>query len=99
MMIHPSGIVPHWSNFPLTKSDSQPPRAKGIAFHEQKQSQIPTISSSKDKGKAKMIEPEVPFKKKDQMKFDKEYARKLQAEEQEAARLSRAQQDEEANNS
>nr|GEU43787.1 hypothetical protein [Tanacetum cinerariifolium] len=74
-------------------------RAKGIVFHEQKQSQIPTILSSKDKGKAKMIEPEVPLKKKDQMRIDEEYARKLQAEEQEAARLSRAQQDEEANNS
>nr|GEY54544.1 hypothetical protein [Tanacetum cinerariifolium] len=71
------------------------PRAKGIVFHEQKQSQIPTVSSSKDKGKAKMIEPKVPLKKKDQMRIDEEYARKLQ----EAARLSRAQQDEEANNS
>nr|GEX54330.1 xylulose kinase-1 [Tanacetum cinerariifolium] len=36
------------------------PRAKGIVFHEQKQSQIPTVSLSKDKGKVKMIEPEVP---------------------------------------
>nr|GEV65443.1 ribonuclease H-like domain-containing protein [Tanacetum cinerariifolium] len=33
-------------------------RAKGIIFHEQKQSHIPTVSLSKDKGKAKMIEPE-----------------------------------------
>nr|GEY62565.1 hypothetical protein [Tanacetum cinerariifolium] len=75
------------------------PRAKGIVFHKQKQSQIPTISSSKNKGKAKMIEPEVPIKRKEQMRIDEEYARKLKAEEQEAARLSRAQQDEEANNS
>nr|GEV35386.1 hypothetical protein [Tanacetum cinerariifolium] len=75
------------------------PRAKGIVFHEQKQSQIPTVSSSKDRGKAKMIEPEVPIKKKDQMRIDEEYAIKLQAEEQEAARLNKAQQDEEANNS
>nr|GEU76686.1 hypothetical protein [Tanacetum cinerariifolium] len=41
------------------------------------QSQIPTVSSSKDKDKAKMIEPEVPLKKKDHMIFDEEYARKL----------------------
>nr|GEW51775.1 copia protein [Tanacetum cinerariifolium] len=75
------------------------PRAKGIVFHEKKQSQIPTVSSSKDKGKAKMIEPEVPIKKKDQMRIDEEYARKLEAKEQEAARLSKAHQDEEANNS
>nr|GEX06695.1 hypothetical protein [Tanacetum cinerariifolium] len=79
-------------------TDVPTPRAKGIVFHEQKQSQIPTISSSKDKGKAKMIKPEVPIKKKDQMRIDKEYDRKLEAEEQEEARLSRAQQDEEANN-
>nr|GFB66828.1 hypothetical protein [Tanacetum cinerariifolium] len=59
------------------------------------QSHIPTVSSSRDKGKAKMIEPEVPIKKKDQMRMDKEYTRQLEAKEQEAARLSRAQQDEE----
>nr|GEU78621.1 RNA-directed DNA polymerase homolog [Tanacetum cinerariifolium] len=71
------------------------PRAKGIVFYEQKQSQIPTVSSLKDKDKAKIIEPEAPLKKKEQIRIDKEYARKLQAEEQEAARLSKAQQDKE----
>nr|GEV29499.1 hypothetical protein [Tanacetum cinerariifolium] len=75
------------------------PRAKEIVFHKQKQSQIPTVSLSKDKGKAKMIEPKVPIKKKDQMRIDEEYARKLKAKEQEAARISRAQQDEEAKKS
>nr|GEX07828.1 hypothetical protein [Tanacetum cinerariifolium] len=73
------------------------PRAKGIVFQEQKQSHIPIVSSSKDKGKAKMIEPEVPIKKKDQIRMDEEYAKHLEAEEKEVARLSRAQQDEEAN--
>nr|GEX51831.1 hypothetical protein [Tanacetum cinerariifolium] len=75
------------------------PRAKGIVFHEQKQSKIPIVSSSKDKVKCKMSEHEVPIKKKDQMRINEEYARKLGVEEQEAARLRRAQQDEEANNS
>nr|GEW08004.1 hypothetical protein [Tanacetum cinerariifolium] len=56
------------------------PRAKCILFHEQKKSKIPTVSSSKDKGKAKMIGPEVPLKKKEQMRIDEEYARKLLAE-------------------
>nr|GEW42297.1 hypothetical protein [Tanacetum cinerariifolium] len=65
-------------------------RAKGIVFHKQKQSQIPTVFSSKDKSKAKMVEPEVPLKKKEQMRIDEEYTRKLQAKEQEASRLSRA---------
>nr|GEW95721.1 uncharacterized mitochondrial protein AtMg00810-like [Tanacetum cinerariifolium] len=72
-------------------------RAKGIVFHKQKQSHIPTVSSSKDKVKAKMIEPKAPIKKKDQIRMDEEYARQLEGEEQKAARLSRAQQDEEAN--
>nr|GEU92607.1 retrovirus-related Pol polyprotein from transposon TNT 1-94 [Tanacetum cinerariifolium] len=49
--------------------------------------------------KAKMIKPEVPIKKKDQMRIDEEYTRRLEAEEQEAPGLSRAQQDEEADNS
>nr|GEY98827.1 hypothetical protein [Tanacetum cinerariifolium] len=58
------------------------PRAKGIVFHKQKQSQIPTVSSSKDKGKAKMIEPEVPIKRKEQMRIAKELlAEKLQVRE------------------
>ncbi|GKC68595.1 putative ribonuclease H-like domain-containing protein [Tanacetum coccineum] len=34
----------------------------------------------KDKGKAKMIEPEKPLKKKDQIAFDEEIARRLEAE-------------------
>nr|GEV75210.1 hypothetical protein [Tanacetum cinerariifolium] len=57
------------------------------------------VPTPRAKGKAKMIELKIPIKKKDQMRIDEEYARKLEAEEQEAARLSRAQQDEEANNS
>ncbi|GKF32721.1 hypothetical protein Tco_0102519, partial [Tanacetum coccineum] len=56
------------------------PRAKGIVFHEQVQAHIPTVSSSKDKGKVKMIEPEKPLKKKDQIALDEEVARKLEAE-------------------
>nr|GEW93956.1 retrovirus-related Pol polyprotein from transposon TNT 1-94 [Tanacetum cinerariifolium] len=56
------------------------PRAKGIIFHEQVQAHIPTVSSSKDKGKAKMIESEKPLKKKDQIALDEVVARKLEAE-------------------
>nr|GEX67228.1 hypothetical protein [Tanacetum cinerariifolium] len=63
------------------------------SLQEQKQSQIHTVSLSKDKGKAKMIEPEVLIKRKQHMRIDEEYVKKLQAEEQEAARLNRAQQD------
>ncbi|GJX61531.1 retrovirus-related pol polyprotein from transposon TNT 1-94 [Tanacetum coccineum] len=54
---------------------------------------------SKDKGKAKMIEPEKPLKKKDKIKFDEEEALRLQAKFDEEDRLARekAQQVEEAN--
>nr|GEX36179.1 hypothetical protein [Tanacetum cinerariifolium] len=56
------------------------PKAKGIVFHKQVQAHIPTISSSKDKGKAKMIKPEKPLKKKDQIALDEKVERKLEAE-------------------
>ncbi|GJR01581.1 hypothetical protein Tco_0524565 [Tanacetum coccineum] len=54
---------------------------------------------SKDKGKAKLIEPEKPLKKKDQIKFDEEEALRLQEKFDEEDRLARekAQQVEEAN--
>nr|GEX81765.1 hypothetical protein [Tanacetum cinerariifolium] len=55
------------------------PRAKGIVFHKQVQAHIPTVSSLKDKGKAKMIEPEKPLEKKDQISLDEEVARMLEA--------------------
>ncbi|GJX21262.1 hypothetical protein Tco_0223939 [Tanacetum coccineum] len=66
------------------------PRAKGIVFHDQEEqapASRPNISSSqlqlpqaKDKGKAKMDEPEIPLKKKDLIAHDKEVARRLEAE-------------------
>ncbi|GJV99298.1 hypothetical protein Tco_1554550 [Tanacetum coccineum] len=86
------------------------PRAKGIIFHDQEE-QVPistkTFSSSqsqipqvKDKGKGKMVEPEVPLKKKDQVALDEEMARNLKAQLQaeliEEERLAR-QKEEEAN--
>ncbi|GJW04358.1 hypothetical protein Tco_1563214 [Tanacetum coccineum] len=57
-------IVQEPSEFTTTTSPSQP-------------SQLP---HAKDKGKAKMVEPEKPLKKKDQIMFDKEVAQKLQAQ-------------------
>nr|GEW95374.1 copia protein [Tanacetum cinerariifolium] len=55
-------------------------RAKSIVFYKQVQAHKPSISSSKDKCKVKMIEPEKPLKKKDQIALDEEVARKLEAE-------------------
>ncbi|GJR47426.1 hypothetical protein Tco_1315529 [Tanacetum coccineum] len=86
------------------------PRAKGIIFHDQEeqapasttivsssQSQLP---QAKDKGKAKMVEPEIPLKKKDQIAFDEEVTKrleaKMQAELEEEERVAK-QREEEAN--
>ncbi|GJR58364.1 hypothetical protein Tco_1500526, partial [Tanacetum coccineum] len=70
------------------------PKAKCITFRDagETTTRTPTSVSSlsiKDKGKAKMIEPEVPLNKNDQIRLDEELARRLDAEEQEAARLER----------
>ncbi|GKF54081.1 hypothetical protein Tco_0160991, partial [Tanacetum coccineum] len=58
------------------------------------------VTTANDKGKAKMIEPEKPLKKKDQIKFDEEEALRLQAAFDEEDRLARekAQQVEEKRN-
>ncbi|GJU19301.1 hypothetical protein Tco_1152643 [Tanacetum coccineum] len=79
------------------------PKAKGITFRDAGKSTIktPTPVSSlsiKDKGKAKMDEPEVPLKKKDQIALDEEMARNLEAQIQaeliEEERLARKKEEE-----
>ncbi|GJT15616.1 retrotransposon protein, putative, ty1-copia subclass [Tanacetum coccineum] len=88
----------------LAALKSLKPKAKGIMFHEQEEASTPTVSLKqpthvlKDKGKAKLIKPELPKKKKEQIRIDKELAFKLQDEEEEE-RLSgeKAQQIDEAN--
>ncbi|GJZ92192.1 hypothetical protein Tco_0664257 [Tanacetum coccineum] len=68
-----------------TTAPSTIPKTKGITFRDAGESttRTPTsISSSsiKDKGKAKMDEPKVPLKKKDQIALDEEMARNLEAQ-------------------
>ncbi|GJV54667.1 hypothetical protein Tco_1455672 [Tanacetum coccineum] len=66
------------------------PKAKGIVFHDQEEQAsafTPIVSSSqlpqaKDKGKGKIVEPEKPLKKKDQIALDEELALRLHAEKQ-----------------
>ncbi|GJS40217.1 hypothetical protein Tco_0565260 [Tanacetum coccineum] len=89
-------------------SASTRPKAKGIVFHDQEeqtpastksfsssQSQLPQV---KYKGKGKMVEPENPLKKKDQVALDEEMARnveaQLQAELIEEERLARKKEEE-----
>ncbi|GJW25759.1 hypothetical protein Tco_0039570 [Tanacetum coccineum] len=58
-------------------------RAKRIAFREPVKSTVTTIvpsQKSKDKGKAIMIKPKNPLKKKDQIELDEELARETEAE-------------------
>ncbi|GKD99085.1 hypothetical protein Tco_1382982, partial [Tanacetum coccineum] len=62
------------------------PKAKGVIVQEPSEfttttspSQPSQLPQAKDKGKEKMVEPEKPLKKKDQIMFDKEVAQKLQA--------------------
>ncbi|GKC71008.1 hypothetical protein Tco_1116891, partial [Tanacetum coccineum] len=87
-----------------TTAPSTIPKAKSITFRDPDESttrttSTPIPSNIKDKGKAKMTEHEKPLKKKEQIRLDEELDLKLQAEEEEQARLARekSQQVEEAN--
>ncbi|GKF22995.1 hypothetical protein Tco_0075317, partial [Tanacetum coccineum] len=63
------------------------PKARGVVVQELSKfttttspSQPLQLPQAKDKGKAKMVEPGKPLKKKYQIMFDKEVAQKLQAQ-------------------
>ncbi|GJX00208.1 hypothetical protein Tco_0184121 [Tanacetum coccineum] len=70
-----------------TTTTTTRPKARGVVVQEP--SEFKTTSSplqasqlpqAKDKGKAKMVEPEKPLKKKDQIAMDEEVARNLEAQ-------------------
>ncbi|GJS04984.1 putative ribonuclease H-like domain-containing protein [Tanacetum coccineum] len=86
-----------------TTAPSTIPKAKGITFRDADDRTTRTLTSVsslsiKDKGKAKMDEPEVPLKKKDQIALDEEMARNLEAQLQaeliEEERLARKKEEE-----
>ncbi|GJW35841.1 hypothetical protein Tco_0058761 [Tanacetum coccineum] len=59
------------------------PKARGVVVQEPSEFRTPQESQPlkiKDKGKAIMIEPEVPLKRKDQVALDEDLARNLQAQ-------------------
>nr|GEU83870.1 uncharacterized mitochondrial protein AtMg00810-like [Tanacetum cinerariifolium] len=63
------------------------PNAKGIVMQDPSETRTPTLidssqqpSKAKDKGKAKMNEPEKPLKRKDQIMIDEEVSRNLEAQ-------------------
>ncbi|GKA74743.1 putative ribonuclease H-like domain-containing protein [Tanacetum coccineum] len=81
------------------------PKARGVVVQEPSEfkttsspSQASQLPQAKDKGKAKMVEPEKPSKKKDQIALDEEVARnleaQLQAELEEEKRLARQKEEE-----
>ncbi|GJT93643.1 hypothetical protein Tco_1082488 [Tanacetum coccineum] len=79
------------------------PKARGVVVQEPSEfttttSQPSQLPQAKDKGKAKMIEPEKPLKKKDQILVDEEIAQRLQeelqAELEEEERLARQKEEE-----
>ncbi|GJR46350.1 hypothetical protein Tco_1314453 [Tanacetum coccineum] len=65
-----------------TTAPSTIPKAKGITFRDADERTPTSVSSLriKDKGKAKMDEPEVPLKKKDQIALNEEIAKNLKAQ-------------------
>ncbi|GKB74050.1 putative ribonuclease H-like domain-containing protein [Tanacetum coccineum] len=82
-----------------TTTPSIIPKTKSITFKDPGESKTRTTLTPiplniKDKGKAKMIEPEKPLKKTKQIRLDKELAFKLQDEEEEQARLIREKAEE-----
>ncbi|GJX52476.1 hypothetical protein Tco_0280845 [Tanacetum coccineum] len=86
----------------LIEIKSAKPKVKGVMIEEQSESRIRIIPQqlpSKDKGKGKMVEPEEPIKKKDQIRLDEELAFRLQGKEEEEVRLVRekAEKEKEAN--
>nr|GEW53052.1 hypothetical protein [Tanacetum cinerariifolium] len=81
------------------------PKAKGIVIQEPSETPTPTPidssqqpSKAKDKGKAKIIKPEKPLKRKDQIMIDEEVAKNLeaqmQAELEDKERLARQKEEE-----
>ncbi|GJR41853.1 putative ribonuclease H-like domain-containing protein [Tanacetum coccineum] len=88
-----------------TAVSSTRPKVKGIVFHDQEEqapaftpivsfSQASQLPQAKDKGKAKMVEPKKPLKKKDQIALDEELALRLHAEEEAELEKERVAQEE-----
>ncbi|GJZ73807.1 hypothetical protein Tco_0637953 [Tanacetum coccineum] len=89
----------------LVKMRNEKSKVRGVVMQEPSETATrPTVPPQqydpKDKGKGKMVKPENPLKKKDQIKFDEEIAQRLQAQMQaeleEEERLAR-EREEDAN--
>ncbi|GKA02976.1 hypothetical protein Tco_0675757 [Tanacetum coccineum] len=77
------------------------PKAKEVTIREPNDTQRSKVileHTSKDKGKAKMIEPENPMKRKDHILFDEQETRRLKYIFDEKARVAKEQAQKEASN-
>nr|GEU57748.1 retrovirus-related Pol polyprotein from transposon TNT 1-94 [Tanacetum cinerariifolium] len=76
---------------PTLVADNMRPKAKSIVMKEPSEATTTILIPThvKDKGKRKMVEPEMPLKKKAQISLDEELAFKLQAEQEEEERIAR----------
>ncbi|GJU06938.1 hypothetical protein Tco_1123368 [Tanacetum coccineum] len=88
----------------VEKIKAAKPKVRGVMIQELSEFTTTTTTPvaskpSQDKGKAKMIKSKEPLKKKEQIRLNEELALKLQAKEEEQARLARekAEKDKEAN--
>nr|GFB02803.1 hypothetical protein [Tanacetum cinerariifolium] len=76
----------------LVEIKTSNPKARGVIMQEPSETQttttIPTSSKVQDKGKGIMVEEPLKMKKKDQISFDEQEARRLQAEIDEQDRLA-----------
>ncbi|GJV99801.1 hypothetical protein Tco_1555053 [Tanacetum coccineum] len=83
----------------LMKMKSEKSKAKKVTMQEPSESgtrvRVPPLQiDPKDKGKAKMVKPKKPNKKKDQIEYDADVAQRLQAELDEESRLEREREEE-----
>nr|GEV16268.1 hypothetical protein [Tanacetum cinerariifolium] len=77
---------------PTSVADNTRPKAKGIVVQKPIEATTTTIiipTQVKDNGNGKIVEPEMPLKKKAQISLDEELAFKLQAEQEEEERIAR----------
>ncbi|GJZ30181.1 hypothetical protein Tco_0575228 [Tanacetum coccineum] len=92
---------PKASTIAATTTTTTRPKAKGVVVQEPGEfkttsspSQASQLPQAKDKGKGKMVKPEKPLKKKDQITLDEELALRLHAEEQAELEKERVAQEE-----
>nr|GEY18355.1 hypothetical protein [Tanacetum cinerariifolium] len=80
------------TTIPTLIADSTRPKAKGIVMQEPSKATTTTLlipSHVKDKGKGKLVKPEMPLMKKAQISLDEELAFKLQDEQQQEERIAK----------